>query len=151
MRERARRRGRPHFHSLTRRSRAYHETIGNDEAPGCTRHTGASFRIGAYCLWPFGRMVVPSCLDSKASALFFPGFRGDSWLDVMAFRDENTDWQIQTANSHGLRGLVNVFGMDGRSEATAALALADAIIDGIAERHTRSVYPAIVTSKLVMA
>src|SRR4051794_16223775 len=41
---------------------------------------------------PFGRMVVPSCLDSEASALFFPGFRGDSWLDVTASRDENTDW-----------------------------------------------------------
>jgi hypothetical protein len=96
-------------------------------------------------------MVVPSCLDARASALFFPGFRGDSWLDVMAFRDENTDWQIQTANSHGLRGLVNVFGMDSRSEASAALALADAIIDGIAERYPKSVYLPIVTSKLVTA
>jgi L-2-hydroxyglutarate oxidase LhgO len=27
---------------------------------------------------PFGRMVVPSCLDTEPSALFFPGFRGDS-------------------------------------------------------------------------
>ena len=60
---------------------------------------------------PFGRMVVPSCLNSEASALFFPGFRGDSWLDVTACRDENTDWEIQTANRHGIRGLVNVFGM----------------------------------------
>jgi FAD dependent oxidoreductase len=100
---------------------------------------------------PFGRIVVPSCLDSEPSALFFPGFRGDSWLDVMATRDENTDWEIQTATRHGIRGLVNVFGMDSRSETTVALALADAIIDGIVERHTRSVYPPIVTSKLVMA
>ena len=82
---------------------------------------------------PFGRMVVPSCLDSEPSALFFPGFRGDSWLDVTASRDENTDWEIQTASRHGIRGLVNVFGMDSRSETTVALALADAIIDGIAE------------------
>jgi hypothetical protein len=100
---------------------------------------------------PFGRIVVPSCLDSEPSALFFPGFRGDSWLDVMATRDENTDWEIQTATRHGIRGLVNVFGMDSRSETTVALALADAIIDGIVERHTRSAYPPIVTSKLVMA
>jgi hypothetical protein len=100
---------------------------------------------------PFGRMVVPSCLDSEPSALFFPGFRGDSWLEFTATREGNTDWEIQTANRHGMRGLVNVFGMDSRSETTVALALADAIIDGIAERHTRSVYPAIVTSKLVMA
>jgi L-2-hydroxyglutarate oxidase LhgO len=100
---------------------------------------------------PFGRMVVPSCLDSEASALFFPGFRGDSWLDVTASRDENTDWEIQTASRHGLRGLVNVFGMDSRSETTVALALADAIIDGIAERSPRSIYLPIVTSKLVIA
>ena len=100
---------------------------------------------------PFGRMVVPSCLDSEASALFFPGFRGDSWLDVTATREGNTDWEIQTANRHGMRGLVNVFGMDSRSETTVALALADAIIDGIVERSPRSVYPSIVTSKLAIA
>jgi hypothetical protein len=100
---------------------------------------------------PFGRMVVPNCLDSTTSALFFPGFRGDSWLDVTPSRDENTDWEIQTANRHGIRGLVNVFGMDSRSEATMALALADAIIDGITERYPRSVYPPVVTSKLMIA
>jgi FAD dependent oxidoreductase len=100
---------------------------------------------------PFGRMVVPSCLDSEASALFFPGFRGDSWLDVTASRDENTDWEIQTASRHGIRGLVNVFGMDSRSETTVALALADAIIDSITERSPRSVYPPIVTTKLAIA
>ena len=100
---------------------------------------------------PFGRMVVPSCLDSEASALFFPGSRGDSWLDVTASRNENTDWEIQTARRHGIRGLVNVFGMDSRSETTVALALADAIIDGITERSPRSVYPPIVTGKPVIA
>jgi hypothetical protein len=50
-----------------------------------------------------------------------------------------------------MRGLVNVFGMDSRSETTVALALADAIIDGIAERYPRSIYPPIVTSKLMTA
>jgi hypothetical protein len=95
-------------------------------------------------------MVVPSCLDSEASALFFPGFRGDSWLDVTAPRDEKADWEIQTANRHGIRGLVNVFGMDSRSETTVALVLADAIIDGMAERQPRSVYPPILTSKLAL-
>ena len=100
---------------------------------------------------PFGRLVVPSCLESDASALFFPGFHGDSWLDVAVPRDENADWDIQTPSHHGIRGLINVFGMDTRSETTVALALADAIIDGIAERSPRSIYLPIVTSKLVIA
>jgi len=100
---------------------------------------------------PFGRLVVPSCLDSNASALFYPGFRGDSWLDVTISRDDCADWEIQTPNHHGIRGLVNVFGMDSRSETAAALALADTIIDGIAERDHRSLPPPLATSKLVMA
>jgi hypothetical protein len=120
-----------------------HMPAGTQPSPGKRYHLEGTA--------PFGRMMVPNCLDSEASALFFPGFRGDSWLDVAAPRDENADWEIQTANRHGIRGLVNVFGMDSRSETTVALALADVIIDGIVERHAKSVYPPIVTSKLVMA
>ena len=100
---------------------------------------------------PFGRLVVPSCDKSEPSALFFSGFRGDSWLDVTAPRNENADWEIQTASRHGIRGLVNVFGMDARSETTAALALADAIIDGLEDRSSRVVFPSIAANKLVVA
>lgn len=102
---------------------------------------------------PFQRLVVPSCLDANASALFYPGFRGDSWLDVSQGRDESADLTIQTPASHGIRGLVNVFGMDARSETSVALALADAIIDGLAERSQKFLHPAITNKlgKLVMA
>jgi L-2-hydroxyglutarate oxidase LhgO len=100
---------------------------------------------------PFGRLVVPSCDKSEPSALFFSGFRGDSWLDVTAPRNENADWEIQTAGRHGIRGLVNVFGMDARSETTAALALTDAIIDGLEDRSSRVVFPSIAANKLVVA
>jgi hypothetical protein len=102
---------------------------------------------------PFQRLVVPSCLDANAAALIYPGFRGDSWLDVSPARDENADLKIQTPASHGIRGLVNVFGMDARSETSVALALADAIIDGLAERPHKSLHSVITNKagKLVMA
>ncbi|KJB97179.1 hypothetical protein N826_28210 [Skermanella aerolata KACC 11604] len=99
---------------------------------------------------PFQRLVVPSCLDEDASALFYPGFRGDSWLDVTHAHDDGPDIEIKTPVQHGIRGLVNVFGMDARSETSLALALADAIIDGIADQPQRGFFPG-VTGKLVMA
>ena len=100
---------------------------------------------------PFGRMVVPSCLDSEASALFFPGFRGIAgWTSRHpVMRTPIGKSRPRTVTVFG--GLVNVFGMDSRSETAVALALADAIIDGIAEGCPRSVYPPVVTSKLVIA
>jgi len=100
---------------------------------------------------PFGRLVVPGCRGAKASALFFPGFRGDSWMDVASARDENADWEIQTSSQHGIRGLINVFGMDERGETAGALALADAVIDGLAERTYRSARQQIVAAGLVIA
>jgi hypothetical protein len=100
---------------------------------------------------PFGRLVVPGCRGAKASALFFPGFHGESWMDVAAPRDENADWEIQTANSHGIRGLINVFGMDERKETAAALALGDVVIDGLTGRTNRASHPLIIHTGLVTA
>jgi L-2-hydroxyglutarate oxidase LhgO len=102
---------------------------------------------------PFRLLVVPSCQDANAAALFYPGFRGDSWMDVSPVRDENADLEIQTPASHGIRGLINVFGMDARSETSVALALADAIIDGLAERSQKHLHPVVTNKpgKLVMA
>jgi L-2-hydroxyglutarate oxidase LhgO len=102
---------------------------------------------------PFQRLVVPSCLDANAAALFYPGFRGDSWLDVSPARNESADLEIQTQASHGIRGLVNVFGMDARSETSVALVLADAVMDGLAERSQKGLYSTVMnkTAKLVMA
>ena len=102
---------------------------------------------------PFQRLVVPSCLDANAAALFYPGFRGDSWLDVSPARDASADLEIQTPASHGIRGLINVFGMEARSETSVALALADAIMDGLAERTQRSLHSVVTNKpgKLVMA
>jgi hypothetical protein len=98
---------------------------------------------------PFSRLVVPGCRGSKASALFFSGFQGESWMDVLASPENDsdrsaadrrmTDWRIQGQTEHGIVGLVNVFGVDARSETRASLALAEAVADTLSGRVTWSV------------
>jgi L-2-hydroxyglutarate oxidase LhgO len=78
---------------------------------------------------PFGRLVIPGCRDRRASALFFPGFNGESWMEMADQRSEAADWMIQGQTDHGVRGLINLFGIEPRNEARAALAVADAVMD----------------------
>jgi glycine/D-amino acid oxidase-like deaminating enzyme len=78
---------------------------------------------------PFSRLVIPGCRDRRAGALFFPGFNGESWMEIADPRSEASDWMIQGQADHGVRGLINLFGIEPRNEARAALAVADAVMD----------------------
>lgn len=97
---------------------------------------------------PFDRLVVPGCRGPKSAALFFSGFQGESWMDVLSeSRDvagrgdepgtdgpRSPDFRIQGQAEHGIPGLINLFGIDARSETRAALALADAVVDALSGR-----------------
>ncbi|UEM18863.1 FAD-binding oxidoreductase [Skermanella mucosa] len=98
---------------------------------------------------PFDRLVVPGCRGAKSAALFFSGFLGESWMDVLSEPrdlvgrdndDQDTedprpdDFRIQGQAEHGIPGLINLFGVDARSETRAALALADGVLDTLSGR-----------------
>jgi len=95
----------------------------------CVSQPVTSTRYNLAGTAPFGRLVVPGCRNHRAGALFFPGFNGESWMEMADPRQEMTDWVIQGQSEHGLRGLINLFGIEARNEARAALALADAVMD----------------------